>query len=402
MDALLRETDWHALRHAYGDASDAPDHLRALIGDDPERRAEAVAYLDAAILHQGSADSATAPVALVVARLLGHPRLAEAVENIFPWDDEPRPLRSALLDFLAGVAEACDFGTAEEELLAAAYPEGRAEADLQRLIADFYAAQADFVPGKSELPAAMSAAWKDPHLGKATAARSVLGCRAVAGDLLDNVLPFLDDADEAVRIRALNVITHLLPGPSGETVTSAMLARLDAASVRERAQIALALGHGDAMPYRLLTDDHPAVRACAALSPGLAADDRATAELLSALADPRTADSWFDGPLPHVDGWFRFALVKAAVARVATFEDLLPAALAIVPLASSYTVDSDWGPLLKAAFPEPATTRLSAAQHALLTALVDNAELWTGVANPIPWLREAGLPEDRESYRDLL
>ncbi|GGY81226.1 hypothetical protein GCM10010363_72550 [Streptomyces omiyaensis] len=88
------------------------------------------------------------------------------------------------------------------------------------------------------------------------------------------------------------------------------------------------------------------MRACAALAPSVAHLPRATDVLLTALQDPAAADRWFPEPLPLVDGWFRFALLKAAPDRVGAFEDLAPAAMALVPLANDHTVDSDWGPLL--------------------------------------------------------
>src|SRR5207247_6334623 len=93
-----------------------------------------------AILHQGSSCSATAPAARVVAQLLSDPRTAELVEDVFPWDPEPRPLRLALLGFLAGVAEACRFGIPHQQLLAVAYPPDRDEAELQRIDRDRRAA----------------------------------------------------------------------------------------------------------------------------------------------------------------------------------------------------------------------------------------------------------------------
>jgi hypothetical protein len=415
--ALLLETDWSALEHAYGQASETPFHLLALVGDDAAARSQAMGHLDAAILHQGTPCSATAPAARVVARLLSDPRTAELVEDVFPWAPEPRPLRLALLDFLAGVAEACCFDTPNQELLAIAYPPDRDEAELQRIDRDRRAAMAELGPDaatrllvdKAEPPPALRAAWEDEQYGEAMAARNVLACRQLTGELLERVSPFLNDADEQLRAHALNVVVALLADPALAAAVPALVRRLETVvaaspSMRERATVAIMLGRLGAQPYGLLTDAHPAVRACAALAPAMAAELRATRELLTALADPQTADSWFEEPLPGLDGWFRFALVEAAVARVRDFTKLLPAALAVVRLASSYTVDSDWGPLLKAAFPQPyaAGAPLSPAQRSLLAALVDNPALWEGVANPHLWLMEAGLPQDRDGCRQLL
>ncbi len=49
--AVLDGTDWESLEHAYGPAADAPAHLVMLLSGDAEQCGEALAYLDAAILH---------------------------------------------------------------------------------------------------------------------------------------------------------------------------------------------------------------------------------------------------------------------------------------------------------------------------------------------------------------
>ncbi|MFG3013816.1 hypothetical protein ACGFZB_25945 [Streptomyces cinerochromogenes] len=53
------------------------------------------------------------------------------------------------------------------------------------------------------------------------------------------------------------------------------------------------------------------------------------------------ADHWFPDCLPQFEGWLRFTLLKTVLDRVDAFEDLAPAATALVPLASDYTVDRD-------------------------------------------------------------
>lgn len=131
---------------------------------------------------------------------------------------------------------------------------------------------------------------------------------------------------------------------------------------------------------------------------------RATAVLLEALHNPAEADHWFPDPLPQIDGWLRFTLLQAALDRVEAFEDLAPAAMALIPLASDYSVDRDWGPLLVKAFPvgHSPGLQLSAAQRELLQALTANDNCWGNMGNKIRWLREAGLPEQRDAIRALL
>src|SRR5262245_57774995 len=103
----IADVDWDELEHAYGPAADAPAHLRALLDGDAEACVDAVGYLDAALLHQGSVYSATAPFVAIVAQLLPRPHTAVTIEDILPWDPEPRSLRMALLDYLEIFAHSC-------------------------------------------------------------------------------------------------------------------------------------------------------------------------------------------------------------------------------------------------------------------------------------------------------
>ena len=110
-----------------------------------------------------------------------------------------------------------------------------------------------------------------------------------------------------------------------------------------------------------LAHSDPAIRACAALSPGCNGNAEATRTVLEALLDPATVDSWFleptaadpwaGRPLPHIEGRLRHTILAVAIDRTSDFEELLPAALASVPFCSNLTIADDWGPLLAAAFP---------------------------------------------------
>jgi HEAT repeat protein len=55
----LDSIDWSSLSHAYGEASDVPDIIRALASDDPETREEAISELHGNIWHQGTVYEAT-------------------------------------------------------------------------------------------------------------------------------------------------------------------------------------------------------------------------------------------------------------------------------------------------------------------------------------------------------
>ena len=106
----------------------------------------------------------------------------------------------------------------------------------------------------------------------------------------------------------------------------------------------------------------------------------------------------------QLDGWPRFTLLQALLSRTTTLEEILDAALALVPMASNFTVERDWGPLLLRAFPRGNATEvaLTAAQRQLLTAIADKDDCWGNIGNKIAWLRKAGLPTDRASFRALV
>lgn len=363
--ALLLDTDWSALAHAYGPADGTPDDLLGLLHDDPEVQAESLGRLEMSVLHQGSLYSATPPAALFVAGILNDPRTLAVHEGFFPWDDRVRPLRAALLEWLGELADSAAYEGEEED---------------------------DEDDGDGEEWAEEIAATE--------------ACRAVRPQLFDAVAPWLDDADATVREAALGAVTHLLRAPELADRIPAAADRLEriargGGDRRERAGALLSLGAWGHDTGGFLTDPDPAVRACAALGttgPG------AVPALLDALGDPAAADAWFGEPLPQFDGWFRFTLLRGLLDRARDFEEVLPAALALVPMCSQYTVDSDWGPLLASAFPLPyAPGRpLTDSQRAFLLALSDQDDCWGNVANCVSWLRSAGLPTEREGLRASL
>jgi hypothetical protein len=108
--AVLDGIDWGGLEHAYGSASDAPARLVMLLSEDAEQCGEVLAYLDSAILHQGTMYSATAPAALFVAAVLDDPRTLISCQSALPWDDREQSVRAALLEWLGLVAESAVSG----------------------------------------------------------------------------------------------------------------------------------------------------------------------------------------------------------------------------------------------------------------------------------------------------
>ncbi|MET7759849.1 hypothetical protein ABZT27_34955 [Streptomyces sp. NPDC005389] len=154
----------------------------------------------------------------------------------------------------------------------------------------------------------------------------------------------------------------------------------------------------------LLADSDPAVRVCAALGPAQVDRPGALAVLLDALRDPRTTDGWFPEPLPGLDGWFRFTVLRSALALAETFEEVAPRAVAIVAAGGTSLTDHERGPILLRAFADGyAPTRpLTPAQRNLLRAFVDTDEATGGIAGNMLWFRAAGLPENRDGIAALL
>ncbi|MFJ8013801.1 HEAT repeat domain-containing protein [Streptomyces sp. NPDC096339] len=375
---LLLGTDWESLHHAYGSGEDIPVSLCSLVDEDSEVRSEALAALDMGVLHQGSLYTVTAPAALFVAMLLDHPVGLAEHEGHFPWDDgPPRSLRAALLVWLGQVAESAAYGE-----------------DPVRDRTDW-----EWEPWHEET--------RREHDPEELAA--LQACREIRPTLYDAVEPFLSSPDPHVREAALGAAMPLLlaPGLADRVPPAATLLRARLGPVagrRERASVARALGVWGMDTSDLLADSDPAVRVCAALGPAQVDRPRALAVLLDALRDPRTTDGWFPEPLPGLDGWFRFTVLRSALALAETFEEVAPVAVAIVAASGTSVTDHERGPILLRAFPggyDP-THPLTPAQRNLLRAFVDTDEATGGIAGNVLWFRAAGLPESREGIAALL
>jgi hypothetical protein len=354
--AVLANTHWAALAHAYADASALPDELIGLLSEDPDAVGQVLATLDAAVLHQGTIYSATAPAALYVAGIIGDPRTLTPCASALPWNERSRPLRAALLEWLGNVADSATWGE-----------------------------------GGHERPDA-----------------AVAACRAIRLDLYQVVALFVEDADESVRTAATGAAGNLLCAPELADFRPAAADRLLTQArhrpPHERANTALAVAQWGAAPHELLSDPDHAVRVYAALAPALDGDPAARNLVQRALLDPAAADAWFTGHETLLCGRLRFALVQTLLRRTATFAEILPQALAVAHMTNGFTVDVDWGPLLLRAFPRPHVpgTPPSWHQRAFLAALLDNDGCWGVSGNAIPWFARAGLPHGREALRGLL
>ena len=86
----LHAINWGVLRHAYGDASDVPELLQALLSADPVVRGEAIHELFGNIWHQGTVYSASAAAVPFLYELLAAPEARD------------KPMIACLLASIAG------------------------------------------------------------------------------------------------------------------------------------------------------------------------------------------------------------------------------------------------------------------------------------------------------------
>jgi hypothetical protein len=388
----LENTDWSRLFHAYGRATDTPDHLRALLEDDPAARREAIDHLSSAIIHQDTPWTATGPTAQVVAGLLSDERV-----------DRVDGTRAALLSFLVGVAEIAVTAVARNWIPEI---ERNAAFDLEPFIE-----LEDYDPiDDSETGSAFYDAIQDNEAaGNAFYARSFLGCIGAAPVIKTVMLNGLTDRHPRVRavaaVGAVILTKSGMPDSEVADLGSRLLTLADAAAdADERSAHVLALGELGSSPSAFLSDPSPAVRMCAALAPSLAAAPRAVDELLGAL----------EKHAGEIDGWFvekplqfamrpRFYVVARLIERVKDFDRLAPAAIGVALITEKFCIDHDWGPLLAAAFPKGGGLVDSDAQRRFLGALVGNAKLWDPtLGNASKWFKPAGLPYDRDACARLV
>ncbi|HEY0681188.1 MAG TPA: hypothetical protein VGD45_02560 [Steroidobacter sp.] len=376
--AALEDIDWKRLHHAYGRATDTPDHLRALLGEDSEARKEALDHLWSAIIHQGTLYPATGPVARVIAGLLTDARI-----------DRGKSIRPDLLAFLAAVPESLEMTETDIETL-----ERMAAFDIEPFLdaEDIY----------EEI-------FENEDAVNSFQARGVLACISAAPVLMDAMLQAASDGDASCRMHALMGAVRFAKIQSLRHHAAQLEMRLlslvrEATSSDERSTYVLALGELGFAPTAFLSDASPAVRTCAALAPSLSTDERAIKELLTVLeVHAGDIDGWFVERPPQFSMRPRFSVVQRLVQQVKDFDRLVNAAIAVARATNKFAVDYEWGPLLSAAFPKQNGVIETEAQRRYLRALVENAELWDPkFGNASAYFKGLKLPYDRDACARLV
>lgn len=368
---VLTATDWKRTFHAYGLGTDVPEHLSLLLSDDPRDHALALDHLYSAIVHQGSVYPATVPAARFAAGLLADPR------------------GTLLADLLCFLRDAAEAGAGYTDTLA---PPPLSEAERDRL---YTAIGSDDEDEATDI-------WEDEAFDSLMYHETGVALRDAAPELYAAVRPHLTHPDALIRIGAVEAagaiarLGGLTPDLSGAA---------DMAETRdEAAVIVLALGGTGGDTAEFLTHGDPAIRACAALAPGLRGDPAALAELVAAACDQGAAESWFTRCPAYFGGSARVRLVLAreAVHRCGPGDAgaMLPLFRALAP---AVPAGVDLGPVLEAAFPEGAPARPSEVQRDYLRVLADTAQPRTGTGGNGfgAVLERLGLPTDRDALRAL-
>ncbi len=382
LDAL--ETyDWSRLVHAYGQATDTPGHLRRLARHDGAAWEDTIVHLHTAVTHQGSVYPATAPVAIIIARLLQEPGFDRPIS--YSWR-EPQPLRAHLLDFLATVAEGTEPDRSESELWLIYHNTRQRDPD---------------EPWDIESPA-----W---------AYDAVMECRSIAPALVDPVLRCLSDDDPRTRVAATSAAVALCLVPTVSSRRAEIVAIVedrawDAATFHERAEALRILDRFGGVSKSFLSDRHPGIQLVAAFSSSLAHDPDSASAVWDAVTDRERAAVWYSdslSPLATI-GWPNH-LLHQAVDRVANFADLLPTAVVVAATSLHSTTFRDLEILLERAFPEVFSPgdSLNDEQRIFLRTLLDNSSLWESA--PPRASREldvslalVGLPADHASLSAIV
>jgi hypothetical protein len=387
---LVDDVSWSRLFHAYGVASDTARHLQGLLSDDDAAFDAALDHLHGAVLHQGTVYPATVPSLRVVAGMLHNQARHQVLRR---HDEHGRSRLASLLEWIDAVGDSASW---HEDTRA---PDAAEPTDED--IDAFYRAMA----------ADDEAVWES-DLNHYLWARSIAELPAACGEALAPVSAFLTDEDETVRSAALDAYVRLAAvQPDRATLAGPLAAAAEGASARdERAVVVLGLGDLGTDTTRWLSDDDPAIRACAALS--LTGSPEATAVLVEALQDPLAVDEWFTRRPSRFDMRVHFGLVANLLARDVDLTEILPACLPAIRVAQGgLWSDMTWGPILLRVFPDveflpgvrPDPPRnLNDAQRAVLRELVANDDLWDrrdGNAN-LARMR-VGLPDDRSAVAGL-
>lgn len=341
----LDDVPWHELEHAYGDAADVPEQVRALLSPDPVVRDRAMTRLWGTVYHQGTRFSASPAVVPFLLELAGAPGL---------------PCRGEVLHLLALLVTG--FFSLQER------PE-RAAGGVH------------FVDGAPEPPPDDS--WTRAYI----ATLDAITASTEAG--LPILSSLLADGDPAVRAQAAFVLAAL--PHRADVVPHLRAAFAEEAHPQVRAGLVFALGeHGVAVSTE---DPEPMVRLMAACVGARVAPAPELAEVLVSFLNadlPGYAAIPGAGGPSSGDAAFALAQLGRDPLRSA-----VPELLAALRQARGFNTAPIARALLAAAFgDETAPTELTPLQDGVLRGMLATDEVWS-IGNLFEDFRCHGLPFDR-------
>jgi len=423
-------TNWHYLFHAYGQATDTPLHLDNLRSPSHALRDKAADHLFGAVLHQGTIYTVTPVAVKYVLFILNDPALREDMHDYRHSQVKKRLSQVNQKLAQAGTSDVIKTSlqrqrTSLEKQLARRHTETTLDMALSFLgevgLSLSYCKAPTEIPNISPkeianffdtTPEDSKEFWWSP-MNADLMTLAIHELFGMADNAITALIPFIQDANPIIAKEAINATANWAKSAGSKALTlaaDAFNSRLINSTTRdEKASLVLALGQTGADVSVYLDDTDIAIQACAAI---FVNTEQATSILIAALREPRNADKWFKDTPGFFQSHIRFVLLEKLLQRDITLEKILPAALAMIAASEMYTSQSDYGPILKLAFPDavfkpgerpPLPTQLTTEQKAVLEALLANDAVW-GVKDGNGKLEKmkVGLPESREEVREYV
>jgi hypothetical protein len=366
----LEQFPWSQVRHAYGSADDVPEMVRALLTDDPKQRDDAAWKIYNKLNHQSDVYPATLPLTPFLIEML-------TVDSM--------PARAEVLGLLLGFAVGAIAEPHRYDRLGMTDDEIEREVIAQNaLVKNIREAVKVGLPLYRQL-------LDDPEPKTRQEAARLL---TVFGENFIEIIGWLRERIE------------IEPDPDVKAYLLKQFARM---FLTHPLKPTHPLWQSVPMFIRALTSDHSAVVRLQALCAWThLKQDATTSTDVSVLVS--SYGEWVGSAESDFLRWCMiynvcFALPALGLERgVSAFLEVAR----FTPVEEVYSVLSD---MLKLAFPAPISTShpLSTVQKLVLSELVAHDEWWIErpdddgkTRNAIPWMRDYGLPDDREALRQVL
>ena len=386
---------WERLAHAYHGASDAPENLEVFLSSTAsnDKLSESIKWMWASILHQESIYSASTPVLWILIDLLA------------AWPEHPAA--GSILRGLQTVIDAIPhFGDSyDSECGTPAQQNKDGEPVYEAWVCN-------------PLPTGSDDAVDNEDYFKACVVTK-RQLQALVRHSIPVIRASLNHSDGATRTAAVAAGLGVL-----QVVPKDAMPRVELVNVIGNPQfdpgawVSAAMMLGELGPdfSTLLEHSDRRMRLAAAMAPSTLHDPRSVAELASALSEPEWLEAEFPSGAAHLGMHLRFHVLAVLLDRVKASDAENTVVEAVCTLihkrANRYSVDTEWGRVLRWAFAErivslPHEGKLAPLPHAptqtqlaILQALCDKAELWDPKnGNASLAFKRVQLPFDRVQLR---